>query len=112
MGGFSSNTFSRIVNYDANGWLGLIGGPLEYLENIIKTIREKAGKANKDPKRFKTILLTYPNITNSNQSNEARFPLTGAIDEIGNDIRNNFLPIGRDVDNMINITKQLSKFAS
>jgi hypothetical protein len=99
--------------------------PLEYLENIIKKIRDKAGKTNKDPKRFKTILLTYPNITNSNQSSEARSPLTGAIDEIGNDIRRikdigidhiifgyNFLPIGRDVDNMINITKQLSKFAS
>jgi alkanesulfonate monooxygenase SsuD/methylene tetrahydromethanopterin reductase-like flavin-dependent oxidoreductase (luciferase family) len=124
MRGFSPNTYSRIVNYHANGWLGLIGGPLEYLENIIKTIRDKSGKANKDPNRFKIILLTYPNITNSNQSNEARFPLTGAIDEIGNDIRRikdigidhiifgyNFLPIGRDVDNMINITKQISKFA-
>ena len=53
MGWFSPNTYSRIVNYDANGWLGLIGGPLEYLENIIKTIRDKAGKANKDPNRFK-----------------------------------------------------------
>src|ERR687888_96040 len=35
MGGFSPNTFSRIVNYDTNGWLGLIGGPLEYLYRII-----------------------------------------------------------------------------
>ena len=25
MGGFSPNTYSRIVNYDTNGWLGLIG---------------------------------------------------------------------------------------
>jgi alkanesulfonate monooxygenase SsuD/methylene tetrahydromethanopterin reductase-like flavin-dependent oxidoreductase (luciferase family) len=124
IGGFGPNTYSRIMNYDLNGWLGLIVGPLEYLENTIKTIRDKAGKANKDPNNFKTILLTYPNIINSNQSNEARFPLTGAVDEIGNDIKKikdmgidhiifgyNFLPIGRDVDNMINITKQLSKFA-
>jgi probable F420-dependent oxidoreductase len=124
IGGFSPKTYSRIMNYDLNGWLGLIVGPLEYLENTIKTIRDNAGKANKDPNGFKTILLTYPNIINSNQSNEARFPLTGAVDEIGNDIKKikdmgidhiifgyNFLPIGRDVDNMINITKQLSKFA-
>ena len=124
IGGFSPNTYSRIVNYDLNGWLGLIVGPLENLENTIKTIRDKACKVNKDPNNFKTILLTYPNIINSNQSNEARFPLTGAVDEIGNDIKKikdmgidhiifgyNFLPIGRDVDIMINITKQLSKFA-
>jgi probable F420-dependent oxidoreductase len=36
LGGFSTNTYSRIVNYDANGWLGVIAGPLEYLENTIK----------------------------------------------------------------------------
>jgi probable F420-dependent oxidoreductase len=28
LGGFSPNVFARIVNYDANGWLGVIGGPL------------------------------------------------------------------------------------
>src|SRR5918992_2487783 len=33
LGGFSPNTYSRIVNYDTNGWLGVVGGPLEYLEN-------------------------------------------------------------------------------
>jgi alkanesulfonate monooxygenase SsuD/methylene tetrahydromethanopterin reductase-like flavin-dependent oxidoreductase (luciferase family) len=26
LGGFSSNTFSRIVKYDLNGWLGVVGG--------------------------------------------------------------------------------------
>ena len=34
LGGFSPNTFARIVDYDTNGWLGLIGGPLDYLENL------------------------------------------------------------------------------
>jgi hypothetical protein len=50
--------------------------------------------------------------------------LTGTIDQIGNDIKRikdmgvehiifayNFIPAGRDVDNMIEKTKQLSKFA-
>jgi hypothetical protein len=74
------------------------------------------------------ILLTYPNIDNSKDlhtTNEVqRFPLTGTIDQIGNDIKRikdmgvehiifayNFIPAGRDVDNMIEKTKQLSKFA-
>jgi len=130
MGGFSPNTYSRIVNYDTNGWLGLIGGPLEYLDNIIKTIQNIANKANKDPNRFRVILLTYPNvdINSRNQSGTTsqgqRFPLTGTIDQIGSDIERikqigvdhivfgyNFIPTGRDLDNMLDITKQLAMLA-
>jgi hypothetical protein len=90
MGGFSTNTYSRIVNSEANGWLGLIVGPLEYLENAIKTIKDIANKANKNPNNFKGILLTWPNIVDSkNHSTNAgqRFPLTGTIDQAGNDIQ-------------------------
>jgi probable F420-dependent oxidoreductase len=90
MGGFGPYTYSRIVNSDANGWLGMIVEPLEYLENTIKTIKDIANKANKNPNNFKIILLTYPNIVDSkNQStNEGeRFPLTGTIDQAGNDIQ-------------------------
>jgi hypothetical protein len=40
--GFSENTFSRIVNYDATGWIGSnIGGPLDYLEDTIWTTKNK-----------------------------------------------------------------------
>jgi hypothetical protein len=107
----------------------VIAGPLEYLDNTIKTIRDIANKANKDPNNFKVILLTYPNLAfdskNQSTTNETqRFPLTGTIDQAGNDIQRikqmgvdhiifgyNFIPIGRDIDKMIDITKQLSKFA-
>ena len=128
LGGFSPNTYSRIVNYDANGWLGVTAGALdlEYLENTIKTIKDMANKTNKDSNKFEVILLTYPNIIDSkNQSNEGqRFPMTGTIDNIGSDIQRikqmgvghiifgyNFVSIGRDVDNMIDKTKELLKFA-
>jgi probable F420-dependent oxidoreductase len=128
MGGFSENTYSRIVNYDANGWLGGIGGPLEYLEDTVKTIKDKAKRANKDPNNFKVTLLTSPKIfdSKSKTTNEEgkRFPLTGTIDEIGKDVKRikeigishiifgfNFLPVGADIDTIVEITKQLSKFA-
>jgi probable F420-dependent oxidoreductase len=127
LGGFSPNTYSRIVNYDTNGWLGLIAGPLEYLDNTIKTIKDIANKANKDPNNFKVILLTHPNIVDSkNQStnDSQRFPLTGTIDQAGSDIQRikqmgidhiifgyNFIPLCRNFDKMLDITKQLSKFA-
>jgi probable F420-dependent oxidoreductase len=128
IGGFSPNTFKRIINYSTNGWLGLIVGPLEYLDNTIKSMNEMASQANKDPNEFKTILLTYPNIVESKNeqlTNESqRFPLTGTIDQIGNDIKRikkmgvdhivfgyNFLPIGRNIDSVINKSKELSKYA-
>jgi probable F420-dependent oxidoreductase len=130
MGGFSPNTYSRIVNHDTNGWLGLIGGPLEYLDNTIKTIQNIANKANKDPNRFRVILLTYPNVDIDSKNQSAttsqgqRFPLAGTIDQVRSDMERikqigvdhivfgyNFIPTGRDLDKMLDITKQLAKFA-
>ena len=60
-----------------------------------------------------------------NPDNNADRPtLTGTMDEIGEDIRKikaldvdhmifayNFSPIGKDIDKMIDLTKQFSKFA-
>jgi probable F420-dependent oxidoreductase len=126
LGGFSPNTFSRIIKYDLNGWLGVVGGPLEYIENSIKSIKEQANMAGKDPDNFRTIILTYPNFREgqSSKKDENRFPLSGDIDEIGSDIQRiksmgvdhivfgyNFVQIGRDVNKMIDISKQLSAFA-
>lgn len=130
LGGFSPNTFSRIVNYDTNGWLAVVGGPLEYLDNTIKTIKDIANKANKDPNKFKVILLAHLNValdskSQSTTTNEdQRFPFTGTIDQIGNDIKRIkqmdidhiifgyvFVPIGRDVNKTLDLTKQLAKFA-
>jgi probable F420-dependent oxidoreductase len=126
LGGVTPKTFSRIIKYDLNGWLGVVGGPLEYIENSIKSIKEQASRLNKNPDNFRIIILAYPNVTDgqSSKSNENRSPFSGNIDEIGNDIRRvknmgadhiifgyNFVPIGRDITNMIDISKQLSKFA-
>jgi probable F420-dependent oxidoreductase len=132
LGGFSPNTFSRIVNYDTNGWLAVVGGPLEYLDNTIKTIKDIANKANKDPNKFKVILLAHLNValdsksqsTTTTTNEDQRFPFTGTIDQIGNDIKRIkqmdidhiifgyvFVPIGRDVNKMLDLTKQLAKFA-
>ena len=131
LGGFSPNTFSRIVNYDTNGWLAVVGGPLEYLDNTIKTIKDIANKTNKDPNKFKVILLAHLNVALDSKSQsttttneDQRFPFTGTIDQIGNDIKRIkqmdidhiifgyvFVPIGRDVNKILDLTKQLAKFA-
>ncbi len=131
LGGFSPNTITRIIENDLTGWLGIIGGiaPLGYVEKILKDFKEEASKANKDSNSFKIILLAYPdvkdnsNITSSGNNTE-RPTLTGTVDEIGKDIKKikdlgvdhitfgyNFSPLGKDIDKMIDLTKELSRFA-
>lgn len=130
LGGFSPNTIKRIVENDLNGWLGIVGGiaPLGYVETIIKSIRNEAIKANKNADSFGIILLAYPDLKENSfiasGNNTDRPTLTGTIDEIGEDIRKirdlgvehiafgyNFSPLGKDIDKMIDLTKQLSRFA-
>lgn len=130
LGGFSPNTIKRIVENDLNGWLGIVGGiaPLGYVETIIKSVRNEAIKANKNADSFGIILLAYPDLKENSfiasGNNTDRPTLTGTIDEIGEDIRKirdlgvehiafgyNFSPLGKDIDKMIDLTKQLSRFA-
>jgi probable F420-dependent oxidoreductase len=133
LGGFSPNTFTRIVNY-ADGWIPVAGfGPLEQLEQAINGLREAAGKANnRDPSKIRVFVLTYPNVqqespqssSSSGQQQQQRLPMSGTIDQIGSDIErikatgaehimfgHIFSPIGRDVKRMIEVTKQLARFA-
>jgi probable F420-dependent oxidoreductase len=130
LGGFSPNTIKRIVENDLKGWLGIVGGiaPLGYVETIIKSIRNEAIKANKNVDSFGIILLAYPDLKENSfiasGNNTDRPTLTGTIDEIGEDIRKirdlgvdhiafgyNFSPLGKDIDKMIDLTKQISRFA-
>jgi probable F420-dependent oxidoreductase len=130
LGGFSPNTIKRIVENDLNGWLGIVGGiaSLGYVETIIKDFRNEAIKANKNADSFRIILLAYPEFEENSfiasGNNSDRPTLTGTIDEIGEDIRKlrdlgvdhiafgyNFSPLGKDIDKMIDLTKQLSRFA-
>lgn len=125
LGGFSPKTLSRIVNYDTNGWLGIVLGPLDQLRNTLNTMKEIANKANKDPNSFKVILLTYPKIAESGDSGGGqRFPMTGTIEQIGADITEIremgidhlilgffFSPIYENLDKTIEISKQLLHYA-
>jgi hypothetical protein len=74
-----------MVNYDTNGWLAVVGGPLEYLDNTTKMIKDIADRANKDPNSFKVILLAHLNVDldskSQSKTNEGqRFPFTGTMD--------------------------------
>ncbi|MDN5846993.1 MAG: TIGR03619 family F420-dependent LLM class oxidoreductase [Candidatus Nitrosocosmicus sp.] len=130
LGGFSPNALRRIIENDLNGWLGIIGGiaPIGYVQSVVNNFRNETTKAMKDSTNFKISLLAYPYLKdstfNSEDSNADRPTLTGTIDEIGEDIGKikdldvdniifayNFSPVGKDIDKMIDLTKQFSKFA-
>jgi probable F420-dependent oxidoreductase len=125
LGGFSPKTFSRIVNY-ANGWIGVAGfGPLEQLEQVINGLKENAGKIDKDPSNIGIYIGSYPNVLESPvASNKTRSPMTGTIEQIGSDIEQikamgtNHIFFGymspsirKDMKKMVQVTKQLARFA-
>jgi hypothetical protein len=119
-GGPLVNTKGEIVNFDLDGWLATIGGPLEYLDKSIKHLRDYAEKAKKDPNKFEIITLTFPQIMDSNKPNDKRFPMSGSIDQIGSDLKKIkgmgvghvvFAFIGiEDLHREIDLAKQLSTF--
>ena len=128
LGAYSPKAFPRIVNY-ADGWIPIAGSvPLEQQEQAINGLREAARKANKDPSNIRIFVLSYPNVLDSSSqsspSNQPRSPMSGTIDQIGSDIDRfkamgaehiifgyAFSPIGRDVKKMMEVTKQLARFA-
>lgn len=125
LGGFSPKTFSRIVNY-ANGWIGVAGfGPLEQLEQVINGLKENARKLDKDPSKIEIYIGSYPNVLESPvASDKIRSPMTGTIEQIGSDIEQikamgtNHIFFGymspsilKDMKKIIQVTKQLARFA-
>ena len=123
LGGFSPNAFPRVAKY-ANGWMPIAGfGPLEQIEQAVGALKEATRKEDKDPSKVQVVVLTYPNVTESNQN--GRMPMSGTIDQIGSDVQRlkemdgvahiifsyAFSPVGKDPKKMMEITMQLAKFA-
>jgi len=116
LGGFTPNTFSRIVKY-ADGWLPAAAGSLEYLANGIRTLKEKEKKENRQPD---TIVLTFPEVNKpSKEPGATRTLFSGTIDNVGNDLRRlkemgvNHVIFGitdPDLDRVVDTAKKLSKF--
>lgn len=126
LGGYVPNVFARIARY-ADGWLASLAGPIDFLENSIKSLNEQALTINRNPKEFKNNVLTFPQLvtssspsSDSSNTNQPRFPLTGTIDQIGQDIKAIkdlrfeqiiFAFMGLELDKVIETAKELSRFA-
>src|SRR5919198_279592 len=62
LGGFVPKTFTRIAKY-ADGWLPSMSGPLDFVENSIKSLMAEAIKETRSPDQIKTVILTFPQIS-------------------------------------------------
>jgi probable F420-dependent oxidoreductase len=127
LAGFVPKTFTRIAKY-ADGWLPSMSGPLDFIENSIKSLKRQAINENRSPEQIKTVIMTYPQVSQEKsdsgrageQQQSQRFPLTGTIEEIGKDIKGIkemgvehiiFAFVGLELDKVIDAAKQLVKFA-
>jgi alkanesulfonate monooxygenase SsuD/methylene tetrahydromethanopterin reductase-like flavin-dependent oxidoreductase (luciferase family) len=129
LGGAGPKTFTRITKY-ADGWLPSTHGPLEFIENSIKSLKAQPIKENRNPNQIKTVTLAFPQVSQEKsnsgdgagqqQQQSQRFPLTGTIEEIGKDIQRIkdmgvehiiFAFVGLELDKVIDTAKQLGKFA-
>ncbi|MGB6627965.1 MAG: TIGR03619 family F420-dependent LLM class oxidoreductase [Nitrososphaeraceae archaeon] len=126
LGGYVPNTFARIAKH-ADGWLASVGGPLDFLDNSVKSLKNQASKENRSPNEIKILTLTFPQVSQVKSNSEEkygqqsqRFPLTGTIEEIGRDIQRikemgvehiMFAFVGLGLDKVIDTTKQLSRYA-
>ena len=127
LGGFIPNTLRRIVENDLDGWLGGIGGmaPFSHVESCVNILKDEINRTNKNIADFKVSLIATTDVNYSKSYNNMNRPtLAGTMEQIGEDIRKikdldvneiiflyNFSPIGKDIDKMIDLTKQFSKFA-
>jgi probable F420-dependent oxidoreductase len=112
LGGFTQRTFSRIAKY-ADGWLPTASGSLGYIENGIKTLKEK-------DRRPEIITLIFPEVNESKEEGAQRSLFSGTIDDVGGDLRRikemgvNHVIFGLmdpDLDRAIDTAKQLTKYA-
>ncbi len=120
LGGFSSKTFQRIAKY-SDGWLGVVGGPIDQLKQVLDSIKREIEKAEKAPDDFDMTTLTFPRLIQN--SSDERMPMTGTIEEIGADIAKlkeigfNRVVLGQSagegysVERTIELARELSKFA-
>ena len=132
LGGYSQKTFARIVKH-ANGWICTIRDLLNQAKSDINKINEECHKVNRDPKDISIAAILYPNVIDSddtnnkqedgNQQQSRRQLLNGNIDQVGNDLREineigvdhailnyNRSPISNDIDSIIDVSKQLWTF--
>jgi len=120
LGGFKAQTFERMITL-GNGYLGALIGTFEDFQQTVKMFHSTIEKNKKTRNEFDLTFLTFPFLTEKSIGDK-RNPMTGTIDEIGSDLSKMkdigvdrvILAInsgeGYDVDNTINLVKELRDF--
>jgi probable F420-dependent oxidoreductase len=138
LGGYSQGTFVRIANY-ADGWICVIRSSLDDTKSYIDKLRNECYKAKREPKDVHIAAILYTDVieyrnnnnTDNKEINQKEFKskskqrqlLSGTIDQIGKDLLEiievgvdhlilnfNRSPISNNIDDIIDVSRQLSGF--
>jgi len=85
IGGFTKKAFERAIRY-ANGFHPAGIKSFDDLESIIKSIKDMANKARRNPDEMGILIREVPTILDKSDTHK-RKPFIGTVDEIGEDIR-------------------------
>lgn len=85
IGGFTKKAFERAIRY-ANGFHPAGIKRFDDLESIIKSIKDMANKARRNPDEMGILIREVPTILDKSDTGK-RKPFIGTIDEIAEDIR-------------------------
>jgi len=136
LGGYSQGTFVRIANH-ADGWICVIRNSLDEFKSYKDKLRDECYKVKRDLKDVHIAAILYPDVKEFRYSNnidnkesigkgfksKQRQLLSGTIDQVGKDVQKikdtgvdhvilnfNRSTISNNIDNIIDISKQLSGF--
>jgi probable F420-dependent oxidoreductase len=85
LGGFSPAAFARVARY-CDGWIGVAGAPLEYVERSVQAIRDSTTKLGRDPGALEFSILASPDLFDVPLPEDRRLPFAGTMEQIGADI--------------------------
>jgi probable F420-dependent oxidoreductase len=136
LGGYSQGTFARIANY-ADGWVCVIRNSLDEFKSYKDKLRDECYKVKRDLKDVHIAAILYPDVKEFRYSNnddnkesigkgfksKQRQLLSRTVDQVGKDVQKikqtgvdhvilnfNRSTISNNIDNIIDISKQLSGF--
>jgi len=119
LAGFSPKTLARIINTNANGWVGIPQLDYDGFKQGQEQLRKLASEKGRDPNSVEFPVLVFPEVSQTDLGSD-RLPLNGSIQQIAQDIHDleklgvnhinlvfDFGTIANDLDKRLSYAKQI-----
>jgi len=119
LAGFSPKTLARIINTNANGWVGIPQLDYDGFKKGQEQLRKLASEKGRDPNSVEFPVLVFPEVSQTDLGSD-RLPMNGSIQQIAQDIHEleklgvnhinlvfDFGTIANDLDKRLSYAKQI-----